>query len=294
MTLMNRRRFLTIAAACAAVPAGAMSVETATWRGQAMGAGTVMKLAGMSQSQAVPIFEMVEAELRRLEAIFSLYRESELVRVNRDGRLTAPSSELLEVLSLVDGLHRASGGVFDPTVQPMWLAHAEQRDVRAVRAAVGWDRVGFDAAQVVLDGDGMALTLNGVAQGYVTDKITALLRAQGLRDVLMDMGEVAALGQRADGAAWDVGIADPDGRVLQRLQMRDRALATSAVRGTVLGGRAHILHPDGKAAEQALVSVSAPRAVVADGLSTALCLMSKTDGAAMVAQYSGARVEAML
>lgn len=295
MTPFSRRRFLTIAAACAALPAGAAPV-TARWRGRALGAGVSMQLAGLTEGEAAPIFAEVTQELDRLEGIFSLYRtDSEITRLNRDGVLRAPSPELLQVLSLADRLHHATGGVFDPTVQPLWLALANGQDVEEARARIGWTGLRFDAAAACFDDPGMAITLNGIAQGAVTDRIAALLRARGLHDVLIDMGEIAALGRRADGAPWSVGIADPAGRIVRRMTLSDRALATSAPRGTLLNaatGQGHILNPAGGAPLRALVSVSAPTAAVADGLSTALCLLPPERGANALAHFPPARLEA--
>ena len=294
MTPFSRRRFLTIAAACAALPAGA-ALATARWTGRALGAGVSMQLAGLTEEDAAPIFADVAQELDRLETIFSLYRtDSEITRLNRDGVLTAPSPEMLQVLSLSDTLHHATGGVFDPTVQPLWLALADGQGVEAARTQVGWKRLRFDSAEVRFETPGMALTLNGIAQGAVTDRIAALLRARGLRDVLIDIGEIAALGRRADGAAWSVGIADPEGQVLRRMTLTDRALATSAPLGTVLDfetGQGHILNPAGGAPARALVSVSAPDAALADGLSTALCLLPPLRGADVLAQFPQAQLE---
>ena len=140
----------------------------------------------------------------------------------------------------------------------------------------------------------MALTLNGIAQGYITDRIADLLKAQGFGDVLVDIGEVAARGHRADGAAWQAGIAAPDGQLVGRVTLSNRALATSAPMGTVLpGGRGHIIGSDGAGAQRALVSVSAPRAAVADGLSTALCLVDDATAGRAVARFDGARIEAV-
>ena len=121
MTRLNRRRFLTIAAASAAGPAGMAlaATETATWSGIALGAPAQMKIAGMSASEAAPIFAAVEAELSRLEGIFSLYRDSALTTLNRDGVLSAPAPELLDVLSLSDSITQASRGDFDPPRQPL-------------------------------------------------------------------------------------------------------------------------------------------------------------------------------
>lgn len=293
----TRRRFLAISAAfgLAATPARAQAVTR--WHGRALGANASMVLAGLSESQAQPILRAVELELSRLENIFSLYRDdSELVRLNATGRLTAPSPELLDVLSLSSALNKASNGAFDPTVQPVWLALAQGGDPALAQDAVGWGNVRFDAGHVRLMRPGMGLTLNGIAQGYITDRIAALLRRRGLDRVLIDMGEIAALGTRPDGRDWQAGIGKPDGTILHHVALRDRALATSAPEGTRLpaaGRPGHIIDPANALAQarQKLVSVSAPSAAVADGLSTACCLMGREMAQSAVAGFAGAKIE---
>lgn len=211
----------------------------------------------------------------------------------------APPPELLEVLSLCDAVHRASGGRFDPTVQPLWAvlarAHAtghapDPERIAQARASVGWSGVAYDRAWVRLTRAGMALTLNGVAQGYVADRVTAFLRGAGLEVGLVDTGEI-----RAIGPDWSVRIADGP-----RLRLSDRALATSGRFGTVLdaGGRQdRILAPRLGEAEPfcETVSISAPRAALADALSTAACLMpDRASLDAMLARFPGARLEHLL
>ncbi|AVO38617.1 FAD:protein FMN transferase [Pukyongiella litopenaei] len=305
--MTSRRRFLTISAAalgCSGLPAAA-STPVARWRGRAMGAQTGMVLVGLDDTGARRAFHAVERELARLERIFSLYvTDSQLSQLNATGILKSPAPELLEVLSLSDALNAASGGAFDPSLQPLWLLRARTAaqgraatpgELDAARALVGWDEVRFDAGSVRL-APGMALTLNGVAQGFVTDRIAALLRGRGLHDVLVDMGEIAALGRRADGADWTAGIARPDGRIVNRVALRDRALATSAPEGTLLGAnQGHILDPRAPsgAPKHGLVAVSADRAAVADGLSTALCLLSKEEAGQTLLAFSGARLETL-
>lgn len=277
MTHLSRRRFLTMSAACAALPSIAGAAPSAHWRGVALGAPASLRLEGLTNTQAAPIIAAVEAELERLENIFSLYRpQSQLSRLNREGVLSAPAPELLETMSLCSTLYAASYGAFDPTVQPVWQALASRADPSLVTAAqntVGWHRVYFDADNVRLPIPGTsALTLNGIAQGSITDRIVAVLRAAGLTDVLVNMGEVAALGQRQDGREWLVGLSEPDGHVRKSIALRDRAVATSSTNGMqVSEGRGHILNPKGQAVRTKTISVSAPEAALADGLSTALC-----------------------
>lgn len=292
MTL-TRRRFLTISAAAAAIPrSAAASAASARWRGMALGAPASVTLSGVSPQEARPVFAALEAELNRLEEIFSLFRDtSALCRLNRDGHLRTPPAELLEVLSLSDTLHTGSGGAFDPTVQPLWQALAAGKETARARKAIGWGGVQFDTAAIRFTRTGMALTLNGIAQGYLTDRAADLLKAHGFSNILVDIGEIAASGHKPDGP-WQAGISDTDGTVLKRVTLSDVALATSAPGGTRLpGGEGHILHPDGTAPRQRLVSVSAPRAVVADGLSTALCLLDRNAAHTLVSRFSGAKIE---
>ena len=300
--MSTRRRFLQISAAALAVPAGsarASGAPLARWRGMALGAGAQMTLAGVSEAEAAPVFAGIEAEVARLERIFSLYRDdSDLVELNRSGHLPAPQPEMLEVLSLSQNIWRASGGRFNPAVQPLWRAIAEQQpdaDVERARALADWPGVTWSPAEVRFARPGMALTLNGIAQGYITDRVAALLRARGFGDVLIDMGEVRALGQHPQGRPWRAGVADASGQIVRHVQLSERALATSSPLATRLGKAqrdGHILPPGhGDAVQVATASVSAPGAAIADGLSTAATLMTRSDAETMLAAFSGARLE---
>lgn len=294
MKRIDRRRFLSISAAAMAVPSTVSASTNARWTGRALGGPVSMLLVGINDIDAAPIFAAVEAELDRLEQIFSLYREhSELTRLNREGLLSDPAPELLFVLSLCSALHNASDGVFDASIQPLWQAFALNKNAEAIaeaKARVGWDRVQFDTHSIRLPKGG-ALTLNGIAQGAVTDAITTLLKKRGLRDILVDMGEIAAIGKGPRGP-WSLGVGMPDGTVVKRLTLTDRAIATSVPLAMEIGKDfGHIVTPDGQAATARIASVSAPKAVVADGLSTALCLVTAQKAAEIVQKFDGAQIE---
>jgi thiamine biosynthesis lipoprotein len=259
-----------------------------------------MILTGLSQTQAEPIFRAVQQELTRLEEIFSLYVDnSEITRLNATGRLDNPSSEMLEVLSLSGSLNHATDGAFDPTVQPLWLALAQGRDLGTAQAVVGWENVRFDTGAVRLLRPGMGLTLNGIAQGYITDRIADVLRGYTVESMLIDMGEIVAIGTKPDGRDWQAGIARPDGQIVRHIALGDRALATSAPYGTVLSAPnkpGHIIDPKAgsKTSKQTLVSISAGLAVVADGLSTACCLLDADKARSAVAIFGGAKIELII
>ena len=297
---VSRRRFLQISAGFAMGCTGLAGAAWASpsrngalhrWHGIALGADAEIRLYHPDGSAARRIFARAEAEIRRLEDVFSLYRpESALSRLNRTGRLEAPPFELLELLSLCARLHRETEGAFDPSVQPLWAAYAEgfaaspegpdAGRVSAARSLVGFDGVAIDTGMVSFVRPGMALTLNGIAQGFITDRVSALLREEGLTDVLVDLGEIRANGLDRDGAGWQVTL-DPEraGRTPERIRLSDRAVASSAILGTTFDAQGlvgHILDPRHGVPVQGTLrgaSVVAASAAIADGLSTAALVL---------------------
>ena len=307
--IITRRRFVAISAVALGVTAAglpfpaAANAPLARWRGVALGAEASITLR---HPQADRIISACRAEIARLERIFSLYDAgSALSRLNADGKLDAPPFELLELLGQCGALHAATGGLFDPTVQPLWAAYAEAFSSgrspdgaildQALRR-VGWAGVSAEPGRIVFLKPGMALTLNGIAQGYVADRVAALLRAEGLTDVLVNTGEMRALGGHPDGGAWPVSFDDGRGGSTGSIDLRDAALATSSPLGTAFdaGGRVgHILDPrTGQPAAPGwrLVSVTAKTAALADGLSTAMCLMTRAEIDRALARFPDARL----
>lgn len=289
--MLSRRRLLSISAATlasAALPARGHGLTQ--WRGVALGADASITLA---HPQAENIIARARAEIERLEGVFSLHQPgSALVRLNAAGDLRDPPFELLECLGQCARLHAATGGAFDPTVQPLWALYARHyadgtysgppdSTARAeALARTGWQRVRYDPGAIRL-APGMALTLNGIAQGYIADRVASLLRGMGLDHVLVNTGEFVALGDDPRGGPWQIGIRDGDELLPGQVALQGGALATSAPHGIsfdTAGQASHILDPlTGHAAPARwkLVTVTAPQAWLADGLSTAFCLMTR-------------------
>jgi thiamine biosynthesis lipoprotein len=212
---------------------------------------------------------------------------------------------------MVDLLSRAldavalTGGAFDPTVQPLWDLYArhfaapdadpagpDQAARAAALARVNYRAIAVTSRRIAL-GSGAAVTLNGIAQGYVTDRIAELLRARGFEHVLVDMGEMRALGRRGDGRPWQVGIADPSQpwHALRRLPLKGRALATSGGYGTIFepsGRHHHLFDPrSGQSVNvHRSVSVVAPDATTADALSTTLAVLPREHGLGLLARFA--------
>ncbi len=295
----TRRRVLAIAAIAAGLPLPGVTKEASaaplvTWTGQVLGTVGTITLRHPDRVAAERIVARSVAELHRLEALFSLYRQdSLLVELNRRGVLDAPPPEMRQILQAALRVARLTGGAFDPTVQPLWQlyrTHFAERGadpagppaevVEEALRRVGHQHLHVGRDAIVFAQRGMAVTLNGIAQGYITDRVVGLLRAEGVAHTLVDLGEARATGVHSAERPWRVALQDPAApdRPWKTLDLTDRALASSGDDGFVFdaaGRFTHILDPATARSPRRYraVSVVAPDATMADALSTAAALM---------------------
>ncbi|MGJ7043056.1 thiamine biosynthesis lipoprotein [Shinella sp. BE166] len=265
---MKRRRFLFIAAAAAF--SGAARAENTTWQADMLGGTVRVDLRG-PRCLAQGIAGRIGSTIAEVEAAASLFNaNSALNRLNALGHLEDPPPALLDLLRLANHVHRATAGRFDPTVQPLWRALAEGRDTTEAQAAIGWERVRIGPS--VQLARGQALTLNGIAQGYAADRVRRLLLAEAYAQALVDMGEFAAIG-----GPFSVAVEDPALGQIATRRLAGNAIATSSPSAMMLGTGFHILGPHGERPCWSTISVEAESAAMADGFSTAFCLMTRDE-----------------
>ena len=86
-------------------------------KGFALGTEVTLTVFHSSEKAAQAALDEAFAEINRVEDIMSLYRpESQICRLNRDGRLDNPHPYLVEVLGESRKLAEATGGTFDVTI----------------------------------------------------------------------------------------------------------------------------------------------------------------------------------
>ncbi len=311
--VMSRRRFITFIAAAAGLPlllkAGGAQAKPVRWDGTALGAPASIQLYHSDEAQARAAIAAGLNELKRLEAIFSVYRaDSSISMLNREGVLENAPDDFIAMLTRALSLAKISDGIYDPTVQPVWQTYFRHftssypdpagpapRDLAAALALVDWRAVEVDSGRnrVSFARPGMGLTLNSGAQGYITDRVTDVLRAHGFDRMLVDMGEPRALSAKPDGSAWRIGIADPadPSRAVVTLEVVDKCVSTSGGYGTLFdsaGAFTHLINTRTGSTAPALlgVSVVADSGIVADGLSTAM-LMAPVERRQTILQSAG-------
>lgn len=316
-TRSTRRRVLRIVAAVAGLPlmiagvrATAPKVQEHSWHGEVLGAVSELSLWHSDAVFARAAILKARLEIERFERIFSLYRsDSEISRLNATGKLIKPSRALRELVEESQRLGELSDGAFDISVQPLWRLYEahfwSHRDIVAdigarardlAHALVDFRKIETGADAIGFARAGMGITLNSVAQGYITDAIADMLRNEGFDHAVVDLGEYRTIGPHPDGRPWRIGIRDgkAPSAVGRMVELEDMALAVSGGYGTTFepsGRFHHIFDPHTGASANRLVDVAviAPRATIANGLSTAICVAGEARAPALLAAYPRTR-----
>jgi thiamine biosynthesis lipoprotein len=297
---MNRRRAITILGA-AALTSCRRSSPTHTFSDLAFGTAVHFQAHGISESVFKGLSMQCLARLREIESLFSLYDpESTLSKLNREGLLENPPAEFLGLIRAALEYGGKTGGIFDITVQPLWnwrqgwkeanlaeRATMEKSSWEEALALVDYREVNTTEAAVAFGKKGMAISLNGIVQGYATDQIIALLRKGGVNNALVNIGEYAALGNAPDGRAWEVELSASGERIPLPA---GRSLAVSAGSGHTFdpeGRFHHIFRPtDGaNTRTNSTIVVTAPTATMADALSTTLAIATEAERKAILKNF---------
>ncbi|MGE5604167.1 MAG: FAD:protein FMN transferase [Bacteroidota bacterium] len=259
--------------------------------------GTVFEITatGINPGQAI---EKAFQEIKRIETITSNQNGSELTKLNEAAGVgpVKVAPELFAILKKVAESYLDLSGSFDPTIAPiidLWGFNPEGEphlpaagEISRILPLVGFEQVALDAKHqtVFLTVKGSKLDLGGIAKGYAVDRAYLSLQKSGIRSALINGGSssIRALGKRADGKPWRLGIGHPRqaGELLGTLRLpKDRALATSADNQNFFihnGERySHLIDPRTgyPARDKILVTVTAPTAMEADLLSTAFFIL---------------------
>ena len=292
MSNINRRKFLNITAMTLALPFCSNSLfaniqEKITWKGIALGADSNMTLFHKDKSYAKESLNICINEIKRLENIFSLFdNNSSISQLNKEGYILNPQKELVEVLNFANNISENTNGAFDVTVQPLWIIHESYSkhknidrlndEIQKVKNLISYKNIEINKNKIYFKKENMQITLNGIAQGYITDKITNILEQRGFTNVLVNLGEFNSIGGYDENRDWN--IATPYLNDIKYLKLNNNAIASSGGYGTRFDEKYHHLF-DMKTGTSAnylnSVTIKASNAMLADALSTAVFVMSE-------------------
>jgi thiamine biosynthesis lipoprotein len=269
---------------------------------QVMGTEGRLEAVAPDEAAARRMFEAALPQLRIVEQLMSTYRpDSDVSRLNQLGaqRPVVLSEHTLAVMRKSVEVSRLTGGAFDVTYAPLrtfWrraqqeARMPDQEAVDGALAAVGWGRLVIEGDRVGFTVEGMEVDLGGIAKGYAIDLAAVALQGAGASAGIVDIGgDLRLFGAPEAGGNWRIRIQRPPGVEEEwTLDLSACGVATSGdyARWFSIGDErfSHIVDPrTGRpAAGMASVTVTAPDAMTADALATALSVMGAEAGVKLV------------
>lgn len=307
-TLRNRREFLKFMGALGigATPlvlfpltqakVFSPGLSTANKTRPLMGTYVTVTVLDPSGDRATEAMETAFAEIERLIPLMDRHAcDTPVAHLNRAGRLKDVPPELDEVINLGMRIHHLTGGLFDITVKPildlfenffsLTSGPPPAIEVQKVLQQVGARNVHYGKGDIRFLKEGMEITLDGIAKGYIVDRAISVLKSLGIRHALINAGgDIRALGDKGGVTPWKIAIQDPldKNRIVQTIPLQDRAIATSGNYENYFDPDKkfhHIINPQTGLSPQRFSSVSvlASSLSVADALSTAAFIPSSDE-----------------
>ena len=279
-----------------------------------------------STSSARRVFEeranAAEEMIARYHKLFDIYHEyagvNNLCTVNRAAGKEAVEidTDLFDFLVQAKDLYEKTNGhvnVMMGAVTSLW--NTARTDAEKGEGAVPTAEALSEAKKhiaiesLILDGEKMtayisdpaaSLDVGAFGKGYAAERVVVLLVSLGVDGayVLDFGGNLRVIGAPHDREYFTAGIQDPKaaegrGKYVLRLALNNRALVTSGsyIRYFEIEGKRyhHLIDPEtGYPADLfASVSILGPDSGVCDALSTALFVMTKAEGEALIASMEG-------
>ncbi len=252
------------------------------------------------------ILTEAEQEIRKLERLFSVTLEnSEISQLNAQagkGKVSL-SEDTLKVIMRGKEIGALTEQAFDIAVAPIVKAWGfttdgekhipEEATLEKLLPLTNLEDLEIDetASSAQLLKEDMAVDLGGIAKGYASDAIVALLKEQGVTSGLFSLGgNIGTIGTKPEGKKWRIAIENPLNAddYVGLLEIQDCFVITSGGYQRYFeenGKRYHhiIDSKTGYPADNGLLSVTIISAdgTKADGLSTALFVMGLENALAL-------------
>lgn len=280
-------------------------------QGRSMGCEWSVTFVDTHAVEPAALAQRIGAVLQRVVDQMSTWEAgSDITRFNRAaaGSWMPLPREFAMVLACALHVARATGGALDPTQgalvnawgfgparrysTPGFVAPTAEA-IAAARAPGGWQKLPVDVqAMTVQQRGGMELDLSAVAKGFAVDKVSRLLRAEGIAHHLVDIGgELRGAGMKPDAQPWWVDVQLPPaaaGITPSRIALHGLSVATSGdyLQGFSVDGRrvSHCIDPrNGHPVAHGSCSVTVvhEQCMQADAWSTALMVLGHEEGMAV-------------
>ena len=233
--------------------------------------------AGVSASRS-EVAAHIEDILVAVDTTLSGYNKKSVLSRRNAGEPVVLNNMFLEMEKIADGYRELTGGAFDAAAGPLFdiWGFGFTRDSLPGQDAIDLAMERCKRREV--------LNFNAIAQGYTCDLVAAYLYSIGVKDMLVDIGEIYCDGLNPSGKPWTLGIDTPeDGNNTPGASLSGIWHSDGGPHGVVTSGNyrkfyvidghkySHTIDPRvGRPVEHNLLSatVVAPTATEADALAT--------------------------
>lgn len=271
--------------------------------------GTLVSVTALADARARAEEAIGRAfgEMDRLIGIFSRFdSRSALTRLNEAGGIAGHPPELEHVVSCALRYHATTRGAFDVTVAPLLdlfrrrfeapdPTEPTEAEIREALELVGPERVSVGSGRMGFARSGMAITLDGIAKGYIVDAVAGQLERHGVKRYLVNAGgDIRTNGRSAERRPWRVAVRHPfdDGVFPDVIDVKRAAVATSGSYEIYFDRERRFHHivnaRTGRSPDVcAGVTVVAPTTMAADMLATAAFVLGPDEGIRLVERLRG-------
>ena len=178
------------------------------------------------------IRDSIESVLRNIDSSLSGYNRNSLLSRFNNGEDIVPDSLFMDIYNKSRAFYEETDGCIDVASAPLFDLWGfgftsdelpSESEVEAVLAGSGSGRLADDirnacddegkvsGRRLVLEGNALPkLNYNAVAQGYSCDLVADYLYSIGVKDMMVDIGEIFCDGRNPSGKPWTLGIDRPE------------------------------------------------------------------------------------
>lgn len=231
---------------------------------------------------------------------------SEISILNTEGKVTDADTELVYVINRSMYYSQISGGAFDISIQPvldLWASKYSPggtyqdptpAEINETLELVNYSAITIQENNISL-GNGMKITLGGVAKGYAVDLAIESMINDGIKSGFVNAGgDGRYIGSKPDESAWKVGLQNPDREEdsVTIMEIENMSVATSGNYERYFSDAAkvsHIADPRTGYSSQNLISatVISGSCMDSDALATTVFVLGEKDGMDMIEKIDG-------
>ena len=263
------------------------------WQGNVLNNPARIEIHSNNSKKNNLIYSQINSFVNLADNTFNLQNnKSELVLLNKNKISTNPSPELIDVVKKSKIISELTDGAFDITVQPLWnfyydhfivqekQTYPDREKLEIIKKTINWKNVHIKDNNILLKNNA-SITLNGIAQGWITDNIVDILRKNNINNTLVDFGETFASGNYQNERPWNIQLVGGynSNKVIK---LTNKAVATSSPSGTVFEPSKkfhHIFNPKTGLSESIFetVSIVSDKAWLSDSIATSALLLDKNN-----------------